>query len=239
TKELLNNDIYKYLKNILRQISLEVIEQNKKTTTLFENTDVAIINPAFNSSYINYLTKYSNSILNFSELKKIDKLADSDLIKTLYKKYVDENIMESSMIKHNKFEDLKTSLYPKIQNQYNIETEFSANEIPNLAIPLKIDIIGKNERVVFAQSVDLERGLYHIQNDMGVIAMLNQVFDSNAVGYIISSEPNKNLYPKQYSTWLNIRNSNIANYIDVSEVDKLKEYADIHNVKPLVAIKND
>ena len=238
TKELLNTAAYKYVKDMIKQISIEVTEQNQKTVSLFGNTETAMINPAFDFNYINYLTKYSNSVLNFSELKRIDRVVDPNVFQVLYKKYIDENIMESSIVKQNKFEVLKTSFYSKVQNQYNIEREFSSIEIPNLPVPLKIDIIGKNEKVVYAQSVDLERIPYHIQNDVGIIAMLNQVYDGNAIGYIISSEPDKSLFPKQHLTWQNIRNSNIATYIDVSEVDRLKEYADDHNVKPLVSVES-
>lgn len=235
TKELLLPPAHKYLKETLKQIVIEVSIQNNKENSLFENTEIALLNPAFNFSYINYLTKYSNALLNFSEPKRIDKQVDNDLLQLLYKKYIDENVMELSTLKQNKFDSIKNTFYTKVQNQYNIEKEFSSKEIPNLPLPIKIDMIGKNEKVVYAQSIDLERMPYHIQNDIGIIAMLNQVYLGNAVSYIISSEPNKELYPKQHQTWDNIRRGNLAQYIDVSEIEKLKEYADKHNVKPLIA----
>lgn len=236
TKELLNPAAHKYVKDVIKQISIEVIEQNQKDVTLFENSEAASLNPAFNFSYISYLTKYSNAVLNFSEPKRIDRQLDASLMQLLFKKYVDDNLMEITPSKQNKFDSIKTNFYTKIQTQFNIEKEFSSKEIPNLPVPLKIDIIGKNEKVIYAQSVDLERMPYHIQNDIGILATLNQVYSGQAVSYIISSEPNKTIFPKQHQTWENIRKSNIAKYIDVSEVEVLKEYADAHNVKPLVEL---
>ena len=235
TKELLTPAAHKYIKDVLKQISNEVIEQNKKEISLFENKEVALLNPAFDFGYISYLTKYSNAVLSFSEPKRIDRLSDVGLLHLLYKKYVDENSIEFTNNKQNRFDLVKATFYEKIQNQFNIEREFSSKEIPNLPVPIRIDIIGKNENIVYAQSVDLERMPYHIQNDIGILAMLNQIYNGKAVSYIISSEPEKTIYPKQHQTWQNIRKSNIAQYIDVSEVDKLKGYADKHNVKPLVA----
>ena len=236
TKELLHPAAHKYLKDVVKQISAEVFDQNQKSETLFGNNEVAYLNPTFDFNYISYLTKYSNAVLNFSEPKRIDKEADSAIMQLLYKKYVDENVMELTINKQNKFDTVKNNFYSKVQYQFNIEKEFSSKEIPNLPVPLKIDIIGKNERIIYAQSVDLERLPYHIQNDVGIIDTLNQVYGGQAASFIISSEPNKQIYPKQHQTWQNIRNSNIAEYIDVTEVDKLKKYADDHGVKPLVPL---
>lgn len=236
TKELLNPTAHKYVKDTIKQISTEVIRQNKRHKTLFENNEAAVLNSVFEFTYMNYLAKYSNAVLHFSEPKRIDKQADESLIQFLYKKYIDESVMKLEINKPNKFETLKTKFYSKVQNQFNIEREFSSNDIPNLIVPLKIDMIGKNKKVVYAQSVDLERNsYYHIQMDIGTIYTLNQIYEGKAVSYIISSEPNKNDYPKQHQTWQNIRKNSFAKYIDVSAVDELKEYADKHDVKPLIA----
>ncbi len=55
-----------------------------------------------------------------------------------------------------------------------------------------------------------------------------------AKGFLISSEPNKNKFPSQHDIWNSIRNWNDSEYIDISESQKIEDYATQHGVVPLI-----
>lgn len=234
TKELLPAVTQRYLKDTIKQIATEIGEYGKAHLSLDAN-EFSKQHDVFKASYIHYLTRYSNGVLNFSDPKQIDLAAEPVLLQSLFRKYIDENTGGISNSKPNKFDAVKGKFYSKIDKQFNIEKEFTSNEIPKLIVPIKIDMIGKNERVVYAQSIDLERRTYNIQTDIGIVATLKQIYNGQAQGYIISSEPDKKAYPEQHQTWQNMRDNTLAEYVDVSEIERIKEYADEHNVKPLTA----
>jgi hypothetical protein len=234
-KQLLPAMAYRYLRDVLKSIGAEVIEQNAKDVSLFGSDEMALLNPAFDFKYISYLTKYSNAVLHFSEPKRIDGEVTSTLLEALFKKYISDTVAKATPSNTDRLENLMTKIYERVRGQYNIEREFTSREIPNLAVPLKIDLIGKNEAVVYAQTIDLERPLYNIQNDIGLVATLNEAYQHQAKSFIVSAEPDKALFPKQHQAWESIRHNSLAEYVDASEVEKLKVYADKHKVKPLIA----
>lgn len=235
TKELMQEATFKYIKDVLKQVAAEVADKAniENKADMFEKGKVSV-NPLFSLGYIEYLTKYSNGILNFSTPKIIERKADETLVKTLYKKYIDETNKGVVIAQPNKIELARPTFYPKVQSQFNIEKKFTSKEIPNLPISLKIDMMGQNELPTYAQFIDLESKPYHIAHNFGIITTLNQVFEGKHVGFVISSEPNKKQYPEQHNEWQQLRITKIAKYVDVSEIDSIKEYADKHNVKPLV-----
>jgi hypothetical protein len=231
-KELVNDSTYKFFKESLKQITNAVNIENSKAETLF--TQLELTNSLFSENYLEYLNHYSNNLLNFTAPKTIELPANEGLFITLFKKYIDESVLVVDTIKIRAFDAIKTDFFPRVKNYYNLELELTPEAIPKLPIPIKIDFIGKNGGIVYAQTIDLERIFYHIQNDIGILAILNQVYEKEAEKFIISSEPNKENYPKQHQTWINLREGNMANYIDLSEIERIEEYAVKHGVSPLI-----
>ena len=230
-KELLHTNTYKYLKESLKQFDLAVTEENAKPASLF--TYKKIQNPIFSEGYIEYLNRYSNNLLNFSTMKTIDLPADDELFITLFRKYVDDSVSIFEQGNISKFDQVKAEFLPRVERFYNLEKELSSVDFPSLPIPVKVDLIGKNESIVYAQMIELERMPYHIQNDVGILAILNQVFDNKTTKFVISSEPDKLKFAKQHLTWQNLRKNSLATYVDLSEIQIIKDYATQHGVLPL------
>jgi hypothetical protein len=171
--------------------------------------------------------------LSFSSPKTIELQANEELFKSLFKKYVDEYAFVENVSEIRTFDHIRSSFFTKVQPFFNVEQDISSDTIPGLIMPVKVDLIGKNERPVFAHTLDLERTIYHIQSDMAILYMLNEALPEPK-GFHISSEPNKKLFPRQHDTWESIKNWNDSEYVDLSEVDKIYEYATLHGVVPLL-----
>jgi hypothetical protein len=229
-KELVTENTYKFLKESLRQITVAVDCQQQKMKPLFTQLDLQ--NSLFTEGYLEYLSRYSTNLLNFTKPKIIELPVDEDLFLSLFNKYIDESVVIVDTNRIKTFDSVKSKFFPRVKKFYNLELELTPESVPKLPMPLKIDIIGRNDRIVYAQSIDLERTFYHIQNDIGILAILNQVFQKKAEKFVISSEPNKTIYPKQHKTWINLRSNDLAKYIDLNEIDLIKKYAVDHGVLP-------
>lgn len=99
-------------------------------------------------------------------------------------------------------------------------------------MPVKIDLFGTNERPVFAKFFDFERQVNHIKNDYFDLNQLQEVL-AKAKGFIVSVEPNNLHFPVQHQVWDTIRMNQNAEYVDVSEIEKIHEYAVKHGVGPV------
>lgn len=233
-KELLSKDKYTFLKSTISQIKREskiINSKNDDYLSLFDFDKKG--NTFFDTSYLKYLNIYSNTLLHFSDIKIIDdSFFSQKMFDNLFIKYIDNRLYEESIKEPNKLEIIET-VYPRIEKFYSIKKEVTPSIIPNLTMPIKIDIIGKNERPVYAQSVDLTKNNYHIQNDLSSIIMLNNAYSKKAQAFIISSEPEKD-NKMQHDIWINLRKGQIAEYVDISEIGKIEEYAKKHGVTPLI-----
>lgn len=230
-KELLSQQAVKYLKDTLKQISFSVSEENEKFKGLYAG--ISTLNKSFSLGYLEYLSRYSNNLLIFSKPKTIELEPSEELFEILFKKYVDEFAFVETVSEPRSFDNYRTAFFNRVKSHFNIEQEVTPEIVKGLIMPVKVDLIGKNEIPVYAQTIDLERQNYHIQNDLAVIFMLHKAW-VNAKGFHISSEPDKKLFPQQHDTWKSIREWNDSQYVDLAEVEKIEEYANQHGVVPLV-----
>jgi hypothetical protein len=230
-KELVPQQTSKYLKETLTQITQASIKENERLKGFFGTSD--IISKPFSSGYLEYLSRYSNNLLVFSNPKTIELEANEVLFEMLFKKYIDESGFIQKSSEPRSFDSFRNLFFPKVKSYFNIEQEITSEDVPDLVISLKVDLIGKNEIPVYAQTIDLERLNYHIQNDLAVILMLNRAF-VNAKGFLVSSEPDKILFSHQHETWKTIKAWKESEYVDLSEYERIEEYATEHGVLPFV-----
>ena len=103
---------------------------------------------------------------------------------------------------------------------------------PRLILPVKMDLMGKNEKEVFAQSIDMTKTLRSIENGVADLLHINRALP-NAKQFIIASEPDKS-NEVNHRVWDNIRDLNEFEYVDLSESEKITDYALKHGVIPLL-----
>jgi hypothetical protein len=233
-KNLLQEEEYKLFKDYLKLI---VNKATENVENLLENQlEINNQSKVFSEEYIHYLSRYNNNLLSFTPPKIIDLESNKLTFDYLYGRFIDNLEEAKQMTRFSPFESFKQKNEVKLINHFNIEKEVTNKEIANLIAPVKVDLLGKNEIPVYAQTIDLEKNVYHIENDLAQLLFLRLALTSNhkkVKEFVITSEPNKKAL-KQHQIWENLRSTKEFEYIDSSEAEKVIEYAEKHGVMPLV-----
>jgi len=243
-KELLDGDLYEGLKNEIKGIQ-QTYNQFKDKENLLDKSSFSI-----DKTYINYLSNYKNNVLNFSRLKKIEMTANQDFFHSLYVKFIDskgiklKNNNQSYLVENyspllkdnnsqlNSVEKFRKNYSSKLKKYYNVNLIVDNKILPDAISPIKFDLVGQNEVKVFAQSIDLERRKYNVEHDVNTFYQIKDL-SPNSKKFIISKEPNKR-FKLQHQIWGNLKSSEWLEYVDISEVERLKQYAEKHEVEPLL-----
>lgn len=236
-KTLFSEDAYASLKDALKNIEVTVEKQikiNRKHELGFDKNNV------LTNSYLEYLSRYNNNILTFSSPKEIELEANSSIFSNLFKKFIDSADLSPDLKLTPKIETFITSKREVLSKHFNIDKEITSKDIPNLIVPVKITLIGQNEVATFVQSLDMEKRIDVLSNSISEILFLQKAFSTShekSIAMAITHEPDKEIFPKQHDIWKQLRNTkDITNY-DISEAEKIIEYAEKHGVRPL--LKNE
>ncbi len=232
-QNLIGKETYKsaldYLKLIENAVTSNEI-QNHSLDTLnlkVENKYDRI----FSKQYLDYLSRYNNNLISFGSTNFIDLEATEQIFQTMFVKLVDKSAFDIIDDKVRLIDNFKKEYYPKVKSYFNIEKEIDSTDYPGLITPVKIDLMGKNEIEVFAQSIDFEKKIQAIEFNIGSLLQLNRAFP-NSKQFILGYEPNKQI-EINHRIWNNIRSISDFEYVDISEAEKIEEYAISHGVTPL------
>ena len=236
-KTLFSDNAYASLKDGLKNIEVTVEKQNKlnrKHELGFDRNNV------LTNSYLEYLSRYNNNILTFSSPKEIELEANSSSFSNLFKNFIDSTEVSPDLKSTSKIEAFITSKREVLSKHFNIDKEITSKDVPNLIVPVKITLIGQNKVATFVQSLDMDKRIDVLSNSISEILFLQKAFSTShekSIAMAITQEPDKNLFPKQHDIWIQLRNTkDIKNY-DISEAEKVIEYAETHGVRPL--LKNE
>ncbi len=228
-KDLLPEHLYHGVKNEIIGIQ-ETYNQfiQKDNSSLFQND----FPKPFTESYIRYLSNYKNNVVSFSTPQKISIEINNNIFEKLYLQFIDDELFSVKIEDDTKsIEKFRQDFIPKLSNYYNLNYTVDNTILKGAIIPLKFDLVGKNEVEVFAKSIDLERRKYNVEHDINAFYPIKDL-SRDSKKFIISTEPDKK-YTSQHQIWKNLRSSDWLEYIDVSEAEKLQIYAEEHNVLPL------
>ena len=224
---LVNKETKQFISYYLKSIEsvIKNIDKNQDNILNFEKEKNLILN----ESYIKYLSIYNQNLISFSNPTSIDVSVKQDIFKKLFERFIDEETVTKTSIQKN-INIVKAEFYPKVEKHFSIEKEFTHKDYPEIILPISIDLFGKNEQYVIGHFLDLEKNINHIKNDYYDYNQLTKIFSEviSFTGRIISK------YPQQYHFWNEIRKRNAHTYIDISEIQKVEEYAIIHNVQPIL-----
>lgn len=125
----------------------------------------------------------------------------------------------------------------RIQPDRNIMTRMIIDQVLQLMNEMNIQHLfaGQGEDV-YAQTVDMEAGVHTVSSHINAFVQLKTTYAENKIflkDFIIAEEPERQNFPKQHDIWKQLRDSNILNYLDLSESEKLISYAKEHGVIPL------
>jgi len=232
-KGLISGNKYTFIKPYLKNIEYNLHKQSD--LQLFD--EQVSNNKWINNSYLNYLHRYTNNSLIFSEPQKINiELSDVNF-KMLFEKYIfefDEEITEGKS--KNIVLEVRNKLYDKIENNVNLNVTISPSDFTELIAPVDINFIGKNDVIVAGQTIDFDKKHYFLENDLSRYVAFTKAADymENERGkyFIIGQEPPKDHF-QHHNTWKHVKESNLVDYVDLSETERIMEYISTHMVKPL------
>lgn len=188
----------------------------------------------FSEQYIEYLSRYNNNLVSFTSPNFIELEGTDHLFDLLYNKFIgdfdNEKEQEQEQVKY--IELLKKEFYPRVKPYFNIEKEITSTQFASLITSVKVDLMGKNEIKVFGQSIDFEKKNNSIEYTVGNLLQIKRAFP-DAKQFVIGFEPNKNL-EVNHRIWENIRQISDFDYVDISDVERITEYAIEHGVTPLI-----
>jgi hypothetical protein len=237
SKNLLSVNAYTSLKDALHNINATAECHNYKEQPINLISEKAKV---FKKSYIEYLSRYNNNILSFSSPKDIELDATLDIFSKLYRKFIDNTIPVEKKQFTNFIQRFKQEKRQILSKHFNIDEKVTNKDIPALIVPVTITLLGQNEVPTFVQSLDFEKRTDFLSNDISEILYLQRAFNDEKKGSIamsITNEPDKSKFPQQHDIWRQLRNTSGIIHFDISEAEKVIEYAEKHNVHPFLSVE--
>lgn len=234
-KGLMDNDRYNFIKSYLRSIDDKLnleLKQNYKGNLDFQFNSKNI----YSEGYINYLSNYSNNIIQFSSSKNISVDLNKENFKKLFERYIfsypEEIVINQDL---DIYKVVKSDLFPKIESRVNLNFTLTSQDFENLFAPIEVDFIGINGIPVAGQTIDFEKKHYFLENDVTRFVSLTKAIElegnDNGKYYIIGREP-QSKSDKNHHLWEQIRDSDFLEFVDVEDVESVHQYIKNHNVRP-------
>jgi len=235
-KGLLNNESYLILKTYLKSLEKEINITEENNNNLF-SIDIASKAKWVNHSYISYLSKYSNNLLQFSEPKFIDVSLSNAIYRRVFEKYIfeyDDEIFVDNL--PNVYQNIRTKLYPKISGKVNIDRTLTSNDFSNLFAPVEVNFIGVNGVPVAGQVFDFDKRHYNLENDITRFISLTKAIElsgqKDGKYFVLGREPQTNSTDKNHMMWSQIRDAKFLDFVDIDEIGIVEEYIDNNHVTP-------
>ena len=241
-RELLSKSAYDLVALNLRNIDRSVVQASEDSIAarngfFGESMDSSSY---LSDSYFNYLARYSNNLLGFTSPKQIAIQNTKENFHLLFSKLVDENHFSDIRLE-DEFDIVKktrSTLRPLIEERVNWDFEITRKHVPGLIFPsVHMDFAGKNELLVSGQAVDFEKKLNFLEYDISKhIVLLDAMkqLNENSKCFVLGKEPNKREHPKNHQIWKNVKDEQRINFVDADEYDRVVEYMEVHDVRPLV-----
>lgn len=236
-KGILNPEKIHFVKNYLTALEND-INFIDETTLFYEELSTA--KNWINNSYILYLSKYSNNLIQFTTPKSVDIELDDDNFKWLFEKYVfkfDNNTvdLDNKRRRIDVVSKVKKYLYPTIEKNVNIDITLSSSDFENLFAPIEVNFFGMNNVPVAGQAFDFEKKHYFLENDVTRYVSLTKALElegkENGKYFVLGREPRKSNM-KSHLMWEHIRDSDFLEFIDIDEIGIVENYVKDHSVRP-------
>lgn len=231
-KSLISNQNYTILKAYFKSLDRDInkyLDESVKLDLTSNKTEWV------KESYMSYLHRYANNLVSFSEVKSIDISLTQENFKSIFEKYIfqyEETVADI----HTTFEQqVEKTLFPKIENNVNIQKTITPFEFEELITPVTIDFIGKNGIIVAGQTIDFSKHVYYLESDLNKYVTFATAANSkdkrDGKYFIIGQEPDK-IQIRKHQTWTYVKNNKLVDYIDFRETDKIREYIEDKGVTP-------
>lgn len=233
-QRLVSKDVSTAALNYLKMIERSVAS-NVRLNKSLDEMDIQLDNKykhIFNDKYIQYLSRYNNNLITFTNTNYLDIEGTKEIFQTLFSKLVDDSAFEEPEEKNKIIGCFKKEYFPRVKSYFSIEKKIDSTLYPLLLTPVKMDLMGKNKIEVFAQTFDFEKELRSIEYNVGNLLQIIRAIPM-AKQFVIGYEPSKQ-NKINHRVWNNIRKSSDFDYVDISESERIEDYAKTHGVTPLL-----
>jgi hypothetical protein len=196
-------------------------------------------------SFLNYLSRYQNNLIRFSEPKEIDFDFSSETFCKLFEAYVageestDEDIIAdmNQEVQSGSFVKLRTTFYPRIANRVNQDYKITHSFLSTLPKPQTVNFIGRNDAIVLGQEIDFSGLPGQVGRQTTDLYALIKAFEyskeTNGSYFVIGQEPSR-VDRKRWELWETIKKSNQIQFVDIDETERIVDYIFQHDVQPVI-----
>ncbi len=229
--KLLPKEAHQLLKANLKAMS-EFVE-NRNANAILQNTPARLLS----ESYFQYLSKYSNNLISFSEPQPIDVELNEESFDLLFSKFVNDS--DKKIAPHEKELVLRVrkKVDPQIKQHVNLDIELNTAHISTLEVPTPVWFIGQNEVKVTGETIDFDKQYHSVRNDlhgyMYLIDRMEHAGHKYAQHFLVGKEPDK-ANEQNHKLWSEIRKSKELVFTNESETDSISDYIQEHGVTPFV-----
>jgi len=190
--------------------------------------------------YLDYLSRYSNNLIQFSVPNYIEVSLNDSTFNKLFEKYVYSlgEELKPILTTEDIYNKVRDQLYPKITGKVNLDIALDATHFENLFASISVNFIGKNDLPVVGQAIDFMKKHYHLENDLSrfvSLATAIELSERNKGKYFVIGEEPDIRDKKNHQLWEHIRQSKFLEFVDVRDVDQVDQYIREHGVQPYFA----
>lgn len=165
---------------------------------------------AIGADYFDYLSRYSNNLIQFSKPFLLERKISGSDFKELFSLLID-NENQIHLEKNVNYEDfterIRTNLIDEVKDKVHVYAKLTEKEIPSLYFPFDMDCIGMNGVITAAKSIDFNRTELSIDRNLSHYFQVSSLIvrsygkakmDNNF--FLIADEPNA-INSKEHQIW--------------------------------------
>lgn len=205
----------KMLDHFIKQIEYKIEEVNQYYQ--LESGDLFKTPNTINTKYFNYLHRYSNNTIQFSEPKYIKEDVSQKAYQKLFELLIDKFPIENKeIIIDERWKvsqvNIRSKLIDRVKDKVHTEFKFSSQLLPNLYFNFSMDCIGKNGVFTGAKSINFNQSETTIQKELSNYFAFTDIltaqfgkYKADNQFYLISDEPSA-ISSKEHQLWEKVRN---------------------------------
>lgn len=210
-----NVDIDFFIKQITNKC--DIINNDIDERNLFNKYD-----KISDVSYINYLSNYSNGLLQFSKPTVFFDEVDDFKFNNLINLFFNETIFKNEIVIHNEINIeviVQNELIEKVTNKIHTNYKFSPNNLNSIYFPFEMDCIGLNGSLIGAKSMSFEKSKTTLDKNLShyftLISMLSSKYNKSLKDnkfYLITEEPSV-IESEEHIVWESIIKNELVTLI--------------------------
>ncbi|WKK84091.1 hypothetical protein QYS48_17950 [Marivirga arenosa] len=233
-KKLYSNESFKLLTGQLESLRSKLDQESAQLSHV----------KAFNSEYLDYLSRYSNNMIAFTKPMPIKIEFNQKNFETLFERIIYKSkpsIKDELLTVAAGIAQIKRDFSPKVKSRVNIDVELKADELDFILFNTHIDMIGRNDKPVLNQFIEFENDSpakieKNINSYLSLIKPFEMHDGKEGKYFIVGDEPSKSK-KQHHLIWEHLRESNLLKkdlleLVPSKEIDAIETYLNEHDVKP-------